>query len=94
LNHVGLRVRDSEELVKIQHRREAAGIRTRREDVSSLCSCARNRDSDNSELFDDEEYLAAGSMRPQFWRGRTGIRHLQTSAKFSPFHQPKSLLAD
>ena len=32
LNHVGLRVRVSEELVKIQHRLEAAGIRTQREE--------------------------------------------------------------
>src|SRR5262245_61462490 len=37
LNHVGLRVRDSEELVRIQHRLEAAGIRTQREEGVECC---------------------------------------------------------
>jgi catechol 2,3-dioxygenase-like lactoylglutathione lyase family enzyme len=37
LNHVGLRVCDSEELVKIQHRLEAAGIRTQREEGVECC---------------------------------------------------------
>src|SRR4249919_1128339 len=32
LNHVGLRVRNAEELVEIQHRLEAAGMPTERED--------------------------------------------------------------
>src|SRR6185295_6009564 len=32
LNHVGLRVRSAEELVEIQHRLEAAGLRTEREE--------------------------------------------------------------
>jgi catechol 2,3-dioxygenase-like lactoylglutathione lyase family enzyme len=37
LNHVGLRVRDSEELVKIQHRLEAAGFSTKREEGVECC---------------------------------------------------------
>jgi catechol 2,3-dioxygenase-like lactoylglutathione lyase family enzyme len=37
LNHVGLRVRTSEELVEIQHRLEAAGTPTRREDGVACC---------------------------------------------------------
>jgi catechol 2,3-dioxygenase-like lactoylglutathione lyase family enzyme len=37
LNHAGLRVRTSEELVEIQHRLEAAGMPTRREDGVACC---------------------------------------------------------
>jgi len=37
LNHAGLRVRTSEELVEIQHRLEAAGVATRREDGVACC---------------------------------------------------------
>ena len=37
LNHAGLRVRSAEELVKIQHRLEAAGIRTQREEGVECC---------------------------------------------------------
>ena len=37
LNHVGLRVRSAEELVAIQHRLEAAGMRTEREDGVECC---------------------------------------------------------
>ena len=37
LNHVGLRVRDAEELVEIQRRLEAAGLRTEREDGVECC---------------------------------------------------------
>jgi catechol 2,3-dioxygenase-like lactoylglutathione lyase family enzyme len=37
LNHAGLRVRTSEELVDIQHRLEAAGVTTRREDGVACC---------------------------------------------------------
>ena len=37
LNHAGLRVRTSEELVEIQHRLEAAGLPTRREDGVACC---------------------------------------------------------
>jgi catechol 2,3-dioxygenase-like lactoylglutathione lyase family enzyme len=37
LNHAGLRVRTSEELVEIQHRLEAAGVTTRREDGVACC---------------------------------------------------------
>jgi len=37
LNHVGLRVRGPEELVQIQHRLEAAGIRTQREEGVECC---------------------------------------------------------
>ena len=36
-NHVGLRVRDSGELVRIQHRLEAAGVVTQREDGVECC---------------------------------------------------------
>jgi catechol 2,3-dioxygenase-like lactoylglutathione lyase family enzyme len=37
LNHAGLRVRTSEELVEIQHRLEAAGMQTKREDGVACC---------------------------------------------------------
>src|ERR1700722_941683 len=37
LNHAGLRVSSSEELVEIQHRIEAAGYRTQREDNVECC---------------------------------------------------------
>jgi catechol 2,3-dioxygenase-like lactoylglutathione lyase family enzyme len=37
LNHVGLRVRSAEELVEIQHRLEAAGLRTEREEGVECC---------------------------------------------------------
>lgn len=37
LNHVGLRVRDAQELVAIQHRLEAAGMPTQREDGVECC---------------------------------------------------------
>lgn len=37
LNHVGLRVRDAEELVGIQHRLEAAGLPTQREEGVECC---------------------------------------------------------
>jgi catechol 2,3-dioxygenase-like lactoylglutathione lyase family enzyme len=37
LNHVGLRVRNAEELVAIQHRLEAAGLATQREDGVECC---------------------------------------------------------
>ena len=37
LNHAGLRVRRAEELVEIQHRLEAAGMPTRREDGVECC---------------------------------------------------------
>jgi catechol 2,3-dioxygenase-like lactoylglutathione lyase family enzyme len=37
LNHVGLRVRNAEELVEIQHRLEAAGLRTEREEGVECC---------------------------------------------------------
>jgi catechol 2,3-dioxygenase-like lactoylglutathione lyase family enzyme len=37
LNHVGLRVRTAEELVEIQHRLEAAGLHTEREDGVECC---------------------------------------------------------
>ena len=37
LNHVGIRVRTSEELVQVQHRLEAAGFKTRREDGVECC---------------------------------------------------------
>ena len=37
LNHVGLRVRNAEELVAIQRRLEAAGLRTEREDGVECC---------------------------------------------------------
>jgi catechol 2,3-dioxygenase-like lactoylglutathione lyase family enzyme len=37
VNHVGLRVRDAEELVEIQRRLEAAGLRTEREDGVECC---------------------------------------------------------
>jgi catechol 2,3-dioxygenase-like lactoylglutathione lyase family enzyme len=37
LNHAGLRVRTSEELVEIQHRLESAGVTTRREDGVACC---------------------------------------------------------
>jgi hypothetical protein len=37
LNHAGLRVRTSEELVEIQHRLEAAGMPTKREDGVACC---------------------------------------------------------
>ena len=37
LNHAGLRVRTGEELVEIQHRLEAAGMPTRREDGVECC---------------------------------------------------------
>jgi catechol 2,3-dioxygenase-like lactoylglutathione lyase family enzyme len=37
LNHVGLRVRSSEELVEIQQRLEAAGLRTEREEGVECC---------------------------------------------------------
>jgi catechol 2,3-dioxygenase-like lactoylglutathione lyase family enzyme len=37
LNHAGLRVRSAEELVEIQHRLEAAGMPTRREDGVECC---------------------------------------------------------
>ncbi len=37
LNHAGVRVRGSEELVEMQHRLEAAGFRTRREEGVECC---------------------------------------------------------
>jgi catechol 2,3-dioxygenase-like lactoylglutathione lyase family enzyme len=37
LNHVGLRVRNAEELVEIQHRLEAAGLQTEREEGVECC---------------------------------------------------------
>src|SRR5262245_16032307 len=37
LNHVGLRVRNAEELVEIQRRLEAAGLKTQREDGVECC---------------------------------------------------------
>jgi len=37
LNHVGLRVRNAEELIEIQHRLEAAGLRTEREEGVKCC---------------------------------------------------------
>jgi catechol 2,3-dioxygenase-like lactoylglutathione lyase family enzyme len=37
LNHAGIRVRSSEELVQVQRRLEKAGIRTRREDGVECC---------------------------------------------------------
>ena len=37
LNHAGLRVRTAEELVEIQHRLEAAGMPTEREDGVECC---------------------------------------------------------
>jgi catechol 2,3-dioxygenase-like lactoylglutathione lyase family enzyme len=37
LNHAGLRVRTAEELVEIQHRLEAGGFKTRREDGVECC---------------------------------------------------------
>ena len=37
LNHVGLRVRNAEELVEIQHRLEAAGLHTEREEGVECC---------------------------------------------------------
>src|SRR5262249_50738179 len=37
LNHAGLRVRNAEELVEIQHRLEAAGMPTQREDGVECC---------------------------------------------------------
>ena len=39
LNHAGLRVRNSEQLVAIQHRLEAAGLRTERERRSGMLLC-------------------------------------------------------
>jgi len=37
LNHAGIRVRTSEELVQVQHRLEKAGFRTKREDGVECC---------------------------------------------------------
>jgi catechol 2,3-dioxygenase-like lactoylglutathione lyase family enzyme len=37
LNHIGLRLRNSEELVAVQHRLEAAGIATKREEGVECC---------------------------------------------------------
>ena len=43
LNHVGLRVRTSEELVAVQHRLEAAGLPTQREDNVECCHAQQTK---------------------------------------------------
>jgi catechol 2,3-dioxygenase-like lactoylglutathione lyase family enzyme len=43
LNHVGLRVRTADELVDIQHRLEAAGLHTRREDGVECCHATQTK---------------------------------------------------
>lgn len=43
LNHVGLRVRTSDELVEIQRRLEAAGLATRREDGVECCHAIQTK---------------------------------------------------
>jgi catechol 2,3-dioxygenase-like lactoylglutathione lyase family enzyme len=43
LNHAGLRVRTADELVDIQHRLEAAGLHTRREDGVQCCHATQTK---------------------------------------------------
>src|SRR5262245_48339350 len=43
LNHVGLRVSSAEQLVRIQHRLEAAGIRTQREEGVECCHSTQTK---------------------------------------------------
>lgn len=74
LNHVGLRVRTSDELVDIQRRMEAAGVQTRREDGVACCYALQTKfwahDPDNAmwEIYvlheDIEEHGYAGRMIP------------------------------
>jgi catechol 2,3-dioxygenase-like lactoylglutathione lyase family enzyme len=74
LNHVGLRVRTSDELVDIQRRMELAGIQTRREDGVACCYALQTKfwahDPDNAmwEIYvlheDIEEHGYAGRMIP------------------------------
>jgi catechol 2,3-dioxygenase-like lactoylglutathione lyase family enzyme len=74
LNHVGLRVRTSEELVDIQQRMEMAGIQTRREDGVACCYALQTKfwasDPDNAmwEIYvlheDIAEHGYAGRMLP------------------------------
>jgi catechol 2,3-dioxygenase-like lactoylglutathione lyase family enzyme len=74
LNHVGLRVRASEELVDIQRRMELAGIQTRREDGVACCYALQTKfwahDPDDAmwEIYvlheDIEEHGYAGRMIP------------------------------
>lgn len=75
LNHAGLRVQTPEELVEIQHRLEAAGHRTQREDGVECCYSRQTKfwisDPDRAlwEVYvlhgDIEEHEHTGSPRPE-----------------------------
>lgn len=86
LNHVGLRVRSSEELVEIQHRLEAAGLRTEREEGVECCYARQTKfwisDPDRAlwEVYvfhdDIEDHGSAGPPRTEAVAIDTAISHM------------------